>query len=286
MGRSMLDRYFTAAAERDFDELAALRHPEWTADWPQSGERVPNHEADRKIHENYPGYPEHELQWMAGEDERWVQSPLLPMRVSGGGDLWVGEAILRYANGPQHTVAVLELREGLVWRETMYWAEPFEPPAERAHLVEAIPSPGQPRVVRGASVEEVAGRREALERFFADETAAIERGEHRAAYIGGMRRLYSDDAVQEFPQSGELVRGLPNMIALVEHHPDFPSGEITRISGTGDLVVVEGRLVYERGTFFEVVVAQFRGDRVCRSTEYYASPFQAPEWRADLVERM
>lgn len=109
----------------------------------------------------------------------------------------------------------------------------------------------------------------------------------RAAGTGpARRRLYTDDAVQELPQSGELIRGLPNMIALVEHHPDFPSGEITRISGTGDLVVVEGRLRYEQGTFFEVVVAQFRGDRVWRSTEYYAAPFEAPEWRADLVERI
>ncbi|HEY7283641.1 MAG TPA: nuclear transport factor 2 family protein, partial [Actinomycetota bacterium] len=269
------------------DGLGTLRHPEWVAEWPQSGERVPSHEADRKIHENYPGYPTHELTWAAGEDERRAQSPLLPVRVSGGGDLWVGEAVLTYPEGPQHAVAVLELRDGLVWRETVYWAAPFDPPPGRARLVEPVPSPGRARVVRGASPEEEAGRRAAYERFYAAVAAGTTREEHRAAYLAGMQELFTDDAVQEMPQSGELVRGLPNMTALVEGHPDFPEdGRILRITGAGDMVVVEGRLVYGRGVFFEVVVAQFRGDRVCRSTEYYAAPFEAPEWRSDLVEPM
>jgi hypothetical protein len=28
----------------------------------------------------------------------------------------------------------------------------------------------------------------------------------------------------------------------------------------------------------------FRGDRVARETLYFADPFEAPEWRRDLVE--
>jgi hypothetical protein len=184
-------------------------------------------------------------------------------------------------------VAVLELRDELIRRETMYWAAPFDPPPGRAHLVEPILSPGQPRVVRGATPEEEADRRGAYERFYSAVAAGATLEEHRAAYLQGMRDLYTNDAVQEIPQSGELVRGLAAMTALVEEHPDFPEdGEILRISCAGDLVVVEGRLVYGQGVFYEVVVAQFLGERVSRSTEYYAAAFEAPEWRSDLVERM
>jgi hypothetical protein len=281
----MIERYFEAGAERDFDELARMRHTEWTAEWPQSGERIPSHEADRKIHENYPGFPEHELKWAAGGERRWTMSPLLPVRVSGGGDLWMGEALLTYPEGPQHAAMIFELRDGLVWRETAYWAAPFDPPAWRAGLVERIPVPDPPRVVRGASPEEERARTAALERWYADVAGGRTPAEQRARYVEGLRATFHDDAVQELPQSGELVRGIANIVALVEGHPDFPSGEITRISGTGDLFAVEGRLSYEQGEFLEVMFMQFRGERVCRSTEYYAMPFDAPEWRADLVER-
>lgn len=286
MGRETIERYFRAGAERDFDELAMLRHPEWTAEWPQSGERVPSHEADRRIHEQYEGYPAHELRWAATGEERWAALPLLPVRVSGAGDVWMGEALLTYADGPQFAAAILELRDGLVWRETEYWAAPFDPPAWRTHLTEAIPAPDRARVVRGASPDEERARRSSLERFYASVAAAPTPAEQRAAYLAGLRELFAEDAVQELPQSGELVRGISNITALVEGHPDFPGGEITRITGAGDLFAVEGRLVYDQGVFFEVMFMQFRGDRVCRSTEYYGAPFEAPAWRAGLVERM
>jgi hypothetical protein len=282
----MIERYFEAGAMRDFDELDRLRHPAWTAEWPQSGERVPSHAADRKIHEHYEGYPAHELRWAAGIEDRWTVSPLLPVRVTGGGDLWVGEAVLTYPDGPEHAIMVIELREGLVWRETVYWGAPFEAAPWRADLVDRIPSPGVPRVVRGASPEEEAAYRAAAAGLFAAVGNAGSAEEARRIYLDQLRALYTDDAIQEFPQSGEVVRGLSNIVALVERHPDFPGGSLRRVVGAGDLVVVEARLTYDQGVFFEAMVQQFRGDRICRSTEYYAMPFEAPEWRAEHVERM
>jgi hypothetical protein len=35
---------------------------------------------------------------------------------------------------------VVELKHGKIWRDTRYFAEPFEPPERRAHLVEMIES--------------------------------------------------------------------------------------------------------------------------------------------------
>ena len=37
-----------------------------------------------------------------------------------------------------HYVSVIELKDGKMWRDTRYYAEPFEAPAWRAHLVERM----------------------------------------------------------------------------------------------------------------------------------------------------
>ena len=39
---------------------------------------------------------------------------------------------------PHPVVAVLDLRDGLVWRERIYIAEPWEPPAYRAQWIEPM----------------------------------------------------------------------------------------------------------------------------------------------------
>ena len=47
--------YIEAVAANDFETMKKRRHPDWHEDWPQSGERVPSHDAYRAIHENFPG---------------------------------------------------------------------------------------------------------------------------------------------------------------------------------------------------------------------------------------
>jgi hypothetical protein len=138
----------------------------------------------------------------------------------------------------------------------------------------------------GGTREEEAARRRALEAYVTKPATGRTKEEQRARYVEGMRELYTEDAVRELPQSGELIRGLEDMLRLVEGHPDFPSGELRRIIGAGDLFVLEAKLVYGQGEFWEAMVMQFRGDRVCRSTEYYAMSFEPPEWRAEFVELM
>ena len=48
-------RYLEISAERDFDSLASLRHPDWQSLWPQSGERVVGHAHWAEIAQSYPG---------------------------------------------------------------------------------------------------------------------------------------------------------------------------------------------------------------------------------------
>jgi hypothetical protein len=78
-----------------------------------------------------------------GSEDRWAVSPLGGVyRVAGEGESWWAEWRMRYPDGRiWFTVLLLELRDGKVWRETAYWAEPFEAPAWRAQWVEALPAP-------------------------------------------------------------------------------------------------------------------------------------------------
>ena len=139
---ALVRRYFDAIARNDLDALGTMRHPDWYEDWPQSGERVPSHDAYRRIHENYPaGMPHVDIREIQGAEDRWVMTPSMTIqRIAGSGDLWIAEAIGAYPNGEvYHVVQRIQLRDGRIWRATAYFAQKFEAPAWRAHLVERIP---------------------------------------------------------------------------------------------------------------------------------------------------
>jgi hypothetical protein len=63
-----------------------------------------------------------------------VKRPRIELRrVTGGGDIWFAESVIHYADGTVfHGVGRVEFRDGKMWRETRYYAEPFEPPAWRS----------------------------------------------------------------------------------------------------------------------------------------------------------
>jgi hypothetical protein len=138
--REIVERYMKAFP-RDFDMLAELRHPDFVEDWPQSGERIRGHEGYVKVHEAYPGgLPEAETHRIMGSEDRWVASPSFTLvRILGEGEAYTIEGKLAYPDGSfTHLVVLLELRGGKVLRATHYFADPFEPPAWRASLVERI----------------------------------------------------------------------------------------------------------------------------------------------------
>ena len=132
-------RYAEAASRFDLDAMAALRHPDWRAYWPQSGEQVVGTDNYRAIVDHYPGgYPRSEITRVVGSEDRWVVTPSNTVQqIAGSGEFWWSEWRMTYADGRvYHCVELMELRDGLVWRETVYWAEPFGAPAWRAAWVE------------------------------------------------------------------------------------------------------------------------------------------------------
>ena len=53
-------------------------------------------------------------------------------RIRGSGELWVAENVITYDGKPMHTVNILEFRDGKVARATIFFGDPWDPPAWRA----------------------------------------------------------------------------------------------------------------------------------------------------------
>ncbi len=99
-------------------------------------------------------------------------------------------------------------------------------------------------------------------------------------------RIYHEDAVLDYPQSGERTRGRSNIQNQRASQPSKKRFAVQRIIGGGDLWVTELVLTYDAKPSYTVSIMEFKGDKVARETQYFADPFEAPAWRNQWVERM
>ena len=100
-------------------------------------------------------------------------------------------------------------------------------------------------------------------------------------------RIYAEDAVLEFPQSGERIRGRANIIAFRSAYPAAVTFEMHRTIGCQDLWVNEYTIRYDGQKPHNVVgIMEFRDERVFRERLYVGEPWEPPAWRAHWVERI
>jgi ketosteroid isomerase-like protein len=93
--------------------------------------------------------------------------------------------------------------------------------------------------------------------------------------------IYVDDAIVEFPQSGEVFQGVPNFREWRRAYPADVELEILRVRGSGDVWVVEIRARYDGGPWlFGPAIYEFRDGKVARETIYIGEAWEAPDWRA------
>jgi ketosteroid isomerase-like protein len=109
-----------------------------------------------------------------------------------------------------------------------------------------------------------------------------------AGDFDGARALMSEDFVLEWPQSGERIEGPDDALEIDRNFPGgLPSMRFRRTVAGGDLAVLEVELTYSDGSVYQAVsIAEVREGKVKRQTEYFAEPFDAPQWRAQWVTRM
>src|SRR5580692_6737163 len=89
-------------------------------------------------------------------------------------------------------------------------------------------------------------------------------------------RIYHEDAVLEYPQSGERTRGRRNIQNQRASQLSKKRFTVRRIIGGGDLWVTEFILKYDGKPSYTVSIMEFRDDKVVRETQYFADPFVAP----------
>ena len=103
------------------DEEHKLRHEDYVMEMPQSGECIRGREKMREFQEAYPNPPSMQLRRMLVRD-----------------GLWVAELVSDYGGQVYDVALIIELRDGKMWRDTRYYAEPFEAPEWRARWVERM----------------------------------------------------------------------------------------------------------------------------------------------------
>lgn len=93
--------------------------------------------------------------------------------------------------------------------------------------------------------------------------------------------MYRDDAVLEFPQSGERFVGVANFREWRSGYPASTSFEIREVRGAGDLWIAEGTITYDDGPRnLAVSILELRGEKIARESIYVSEGWDAPEWRA------
>jgi hypothetical protein len=99
--------------------------------------------------------------------------------------------------------------------------------------------------------------------------------------IDVLHEIYRDDAVLEFPQSGERFEGLSNFKEWRSRYPARLAFHTRRITHRDDLVVAENLISYDGAPWmFAVSLMEFEGDEVVRERIYIMDGWEAPDWRA------
>jgi hypothetical protein len=119
--------------------------------------------------------------------------------------------------------------------------------------------------------------RAALDRHWAASDANDFETEHQ---------IYRDDAVLEYPQSGERIRGRHNIQASRAAQPNQKRFTVSRILGAANLWVTEFILSYDGVPAYAVSIMEFADGKVRRETQYFSDAFEPGASRAQWVERM
>jgi hypothetical protein len=114
--------------------------------------------------------------------------------------------------------------------------------------------------------------------------------EHWAASEAGdvelEHRLYAEDAVLDYPQSGERFVGRSTIAEQRSVHPAERHFTLRRVVGTGSVWVSECVITYDGVPTISVSVMEFDDGLVVHETQYFADPFEAPASRVRLAQRL
>lgn len=126
--------------------------------------------------------------------------------------------------------------------------------------------------------------------------------------VAALAALMHPDIVVTYPQSGEVIRGRENYVAMLSNFPGgLPPTEVdlliggeesvqvfsplpfsiptVTVTGSGDRFIAEGLVEYpDAGLFHFASIVKVHDGKIAEETDYFAAPFEAPEWRRPYVE--
>ena len=127
--------------------------------------------------------------------------------------------------------------------------------------------------------------------------------------LDAAEQYLAEDVVEDYPQSGERIRGRANRRAVVANYPgraerDFAPGKVgaivgedqwvmtptlslLRLTGSGEKFTATGEIIYPNRERWHVVqLMEVRGGKIAKMISYFAPPFEPAPYRAKFVERM
>ncbi len=103
--------------------------------------------------------------------------------------------------------------------------------------------------------------------------------------LDALGSTFSDDVVEQFPQSGERLRGRAAITAMLARQPAPPrllAGPFVT-SCSEELALAEAKFAYGGDPWWFVDRFELGGGRIRRMTSYFGEPFEAPAWRRPFV---
>ena len=129
-GQEVREKLTAMITKLDPDAEYELRHEDFIAEMPQSGERIRGRDNMRALQRAFP--PD--------------QTPTFRVRrITGGGEVWTVEAVGDYGGEIFFVVVIFEFRDLKILRETRYYPQPFEAPGWRAQWVERMDDDETPK---------------------------------------------------------------------------------------------------------------------------------------------
>jgi len=245
---------------------------------------------------------ETEREFIGGEEERYLLTPLFTMvKIQGTGETLVVTSKNHYPDGSDwYTIGLVTFRRGKILKQVLFFGPTFDPPDWRAQWVEPLESRSGVHVEqRGTAAPRVSNQvnRDAATRLF----ALMDLGEY-----SHLDEVFRTEVVTEYPQSGELVRGLENLRNVMSHYPGghprvspeervfvgdrgehrlpSPTDSILRIHDAGDRLVSSIKTRYPDGSdWYTVSVFSFLEGKISKQIVYFAPVMPAPEWRSQWV---
>jgi hypothetical protein len=98
--------------------------------------------------------------------------------------------------------------------------------------------------------------------------------------------IYAEDAILDFPQGGERIRGRRNIVAFRSAYPAQVRIVPRRITGSDAVWVIEATISYDGEPHPLVSIWEFRDGKLAHETSYITDRWEPPAWRAQWVEPM